>query len=96
MRAGIAAVAVATALSLPPALAQSAGDYAQVCHNINGRLACSSVARSSSGSSTRPYEQWDDGSPARGSSTGYSPRAGDRHQFPQSFRAYSNLRGFGQ
>jgi len=98
MRAGIAAVAVATALSLlaMPALAQSAGDYAQVCHNINGRLACSSVARSSSGSSTRSYEQWEDGSPARGSSTSYSPRAGDPHQFPQSFHAYSNLRGFGQ
>jgi hypothetical protein len=65
---GAVVVAAATALSFVAlsAMAQSAGDYTQVCRGINGRLACSSVARSSIGSgSTRPYEQWEDGSPAR-------------------------------
>jgi hypothetical protein len=69
-RMGAVVVAAATALSFVAlsAMAQSAGDYTQVCQSINGRLACSSVARSSIGSgSTRPYEQWEDGSPARGS-----------------------------
>ena len=92
-------VALTTALSLEgfPVAAQNAGDYAQVCRNINGRLACSSVARPSIGSgSTRPYEQWEDGSPARGSAAGYSPRAIDPYQFPQSFSARSNLGGFGR
>jgi hypothetical protein len=98
-RMGVAAAAAATALSFVAlsAMAQSAGDYAQVCRSINGRLACSLVARSSIGSgSTRPYEQWEDGSPARGSAAGYLPRAIDPYQFPQSFGARSNLGGFGR
>ena len=68
-RMGAVVVATATALSFVAltAMAQGASDYAQVCRSINGGLACSSVARSSIGSgSTRPYEQWEDGSPARG------------------------------
>ena len=90
-------VALATALSLAglPVAAQNAGDYTQLCRNINGRLACSSVAPSSSGSSIRPYERWEDGSLARGSAAGYSPRTSDPYQFPQSFGARSNLGGFG-
>ena len=98
-RMGAVVVAAATALSFVAlsAMAQSAGDYTQVCQSINGRLACSSVARSSIGSgSTRPYEQWEDGSPARGSAAGYSPRVIDPYQFPQSFGARSNLGGFGR
>jgi hypothetical protein len=45
-RMGAVVVAAATALSFVAlsAMAQSAGDYAQVCRSINGRLACSSVA----------------------------------------------------
>jgi hypothetical protein len=93
----IAALAPALSLASFPVAAQNAGDYTQICRSINGRLACSSVARSSIGSgSTRPYEQWEDGSPARGSAAGYLPRAIDPYQFPQSFGARSNLGGFGR
>jgi hypothetical protein len=94
-----AVVVAATALSFVAlsAMAQIPGDDAQVCRSINGRLACGSVVRSSIGSgNTRPYEQWEDGSPARGSAAGYSPRPIDPYQFPQSFGARSNLGGFGR
>ena len=76
-----------------PTSAQSLGS-GQYCRNTNGRLVCNPVIGSNGG---RIYEQWENGrllAPA--GSTGYRPPASDPHQFPGSFGAYSNLRGFGQ
>ena len=77
----------------PPTAAQSLGS-GQYCQNINGRLVCNPIFGSNGG---RVYEQWENGTPARSAgSSGYRPPANDPYQFPGSFGAYSNLRGFGQ
>ena len=90
-----AVVGVATALWLMtlPTSAQSLGS-GQYCQNTNRGLVCNPVSGSSG---RRVYEQWENGAPARSAgSSGYQPPANDPYQFPRSFGAYSNLRGFGQ
>ena len=80
-------------LSVVPVLAQSLGN-AQYCRNVGGRVVCSPATVSSG---ARPYEQWDNGAPARASGSSTVPRSYDSaHGFPQSFGAYSAIRGFGQ
>ena len=86
-------VAAAVWLSAVPGLAQSLGGSAQYCRNVNGRLVCSPAAASSG---ARPYEQWDNGAPARAAGSSTAPRSyNDAHGFPQSFGAYGALHGFG-
>jgi hypothetical protein len=90
-----AVVGVTTSLLLmmPPTSAQSLGS-GQYCQNTNRGLVCNPASGPSGG---RVYEQWENGAPARAAgSSGYHPPANDPYQFPSSFGAYSNLRGFGQ
>lgn len=95
-----AATIVATALSLSalPAAAQGADAYRQYCQQINGHLVCKRLTGSAGAAGTRPYERWENGSPAQasGSSGEYRYPAHDPYAFPQSFGAYSNLNGLGR
>ena len=87
--AAIAAVALSS--QLPAALAQSAGQYAQTCRTIRGRVVCSYPARSSSVAGTHAYDRWSDGSPALGGSG--SP---DAYRFPQYLGGHNAWYGLGR
>ena len=93
-----ATIVLAFSLSALPAFAQSLGASREYCQNANGHLVCKQVTGSTGTAANRPYEQWDDGSPARGSgsSSEYQYRSLDSHQFPQYFRGYNALYGFGR
>ena len=79
-------------LAASPASSQSLGS-GQYCQNTSRGLICNTLAGPSG---TRVYERWENGAAAIGSGTGYRPPANNPSQLPQSFGAYSNIRGFGQ
>jgi hypothetical protein len=83
-------------LSTFPAAAQTAGGYRQYCQTINGHVVCGQAAGSPGVPGARPYEVWENGSPARAPSSPYRYPAPDAPAFPQSFGSYNNLCGFGR
>jgi hypothetical protein len=87
--------ALAFSLAATSALAQSPGAYRQYCRTVSGRLVCGPASGAASQAGARPYERWDNGSPARaGSSSAYLPH--DASAFPQGLGAYGNLGTFGR
>ena len=88
----IAATAALVCLIALPASSQSLGS-GQYCQNTSRGLVCNTLAGPSG---TRVYERWENGAAATGSGTGYRHPANNASQLPQSFGAYSNIRGFGQ
>jgi len=92
-----AATAAVMGLSLfaLPALAQNSGAYPDYCRSANGHLGCGQMTGPDGAAGSRPYERWDNGSPAQasGSSSAYPS---DRFQFPQGLGAYSKLHGLGR
>lgn len=82
--------------STSPAAAQNASGYRQYCQTINGHLVCGQTAGSPGAPGTRPYEVWENGSPARAPSSLYRYPAPYAPALPQSFGSYNNLYGFGR
>ena len=91
---GAATVMAIGLLSNLPATAQNPGGTRQYCQTINGHVVCDQVAGSPHNWGARPYEVWENGSPAR--SSPYRYRAPEAPAFPPSFGAYNNLYGFGR
>jgi hypothetical protein len=83
-------------LAATSALAQSSTAYRQYCQTVSGRVVCGPASGAASQAGARPYERWDNGSPARDSG---SPSAYPSHgasAFPQGLGAYGNLGTFGR
>ena len=96
MRESRCATIVATAMLVWlitfPAASQSLGS-GQYCQNTSRGVVCKTLAGPGG---TRVYERWENGAAATRSETSYRPPANNASRLPQSFGAYSNIRGFGQ
>jgi hypothetical protein len=85
---------LALSLAALPAPAQTAGGYyGQNCQYSGGRWVCPRGNWGADGYGARPYDRWDNGTPASGFGSGSSS---SQHQFPYTTGSYHTWYGFGR
>ena len=87
----IAAIAHAS-----PVAAQGYGSAASAsCRSVNGQLVCRGQTAPAARYGSRPYERWDNGTPAIGGGSTGSGSPGP-YRFPYSLGGYNSMYGFGR